>query len=417
MAKSGKQHPDLLCCNFNQDFSCVAVGHKKGYTILNCDPYGKVHQKSQGPTAIVEMLFCTSLVALVGAADASGSTPPSPRKLQIVNTKRQSTICELTFPTSILAVKMNRKRLVVVLEAEIYIYDISTMKLLHTIETGPNPGAIIALSPDSERSYLAYPAAPTTTTIPLSSSTVPRPPAPSMGDVYIFDTISLSAVNVIQAHKAPIAALSLSSTGNMLATASEKGTVVRVFSIPDAQKLWQFRRGSSNAKIFSINYNLMSTLLAVSSDSSTIHIYRLNPKAIGSDAESSRGDVHSPTPSETPSTTSPPVQPNTGSGATSSLRRRSYHIGKNFISGAAGYMPRSVSEMWEPQRDFAYIKMHSGGGRSVVAMSGTVPQVMVISSEGFFQAYNIDLENGGECSLMKEFPLLGVEETGADPFT
>ena len=34
---------------------------------------------------------------------------------------------------------MNRKRLIVVLESEIYIYDISTMKLLHTIETGPNP--------------------------------------------------------------------------------------------------------------------------------------------------------------------------------------------------------------------------------------------------------------------------------------
>lgn len=36
-------------------------------------------------------------------------------------------------------------------------------------------------------------------------------------------------------------------------------------------------------------------------------------------------------------------------------------------------------------------------------MSRTVPQVMVISSEGMFQAYNIDLDNGGECSLMKEF--------------
>lgn len=53
--------------------------------------------------------------------------------------QRQSTICELIFPTSVLAVKMNRKRLIVVLENEIYIYDISTMKLLHTIETGPNP--------------------------------------------------------------------------------------------------------------------------------------------------------------------------------------------------------------------------------------------------------------------------------------
>ena len=33
------------------------------------------------------MLFCTSLVALVGAPDPASSTPPSPRKLLIVNTK------------------------------------------------------------------------------------------------------------------------------------------------------------------------------------------------------------------------------------------------------------------------------------------------------------------------------------------
>ena len=35
--------------------------------------------------------------------------------------------------------KLNRKRLVVVLEDQIYVYDISNMKLLHTIETSPNP--------------------------------------------------------------------------------------------------------------------------------------------------------------------------------------------------------------------------------------------------------------------------------------
>ncbi|WVQ79169.1 hypothetical protein IAT38_001265 [Cryptococcus sp. DSM 104549] len=428
-----KRHPDLLCCNFNQDFSCIAVGHKKGYTILNCDPFGKVHSKNdQGATGIVEMLFCTSLVALVGAADSSPSN--SPRKLQIVNTKRQSTICELIFPTSVLAVKMNRKRLIVVLESEIYIYDISTMKLLHTIETGPNPNAVCALSSSSDRSYLAYPSpAPSASSSPLSSSAVPAPPpAPTSGDVLLFDTITLTALNVIQAHKSPISALSLNSTGTMLATASDKGTVVRVFSVPDAKQLWQFRRGSASARIFSINFNLVSTLLAVSSDTSTIHIYRLAsrkpgakgalPAGAGGTPEWEEGnsldDARSPTPSEAPSSSSPPLQAGkldhsggagsatggTGGSATSSLRRRSYHIGKSFVGGVGGYLPRSVSEMWEPQRDFAFIKLRGGsGGRTVVAMSGTVPQVMVISSDGLFQAYNIDLENGGECSLMKEF--------------
>ena len=121
------------------------------------------------------MLFSTSLVALI----------LSPRRLQITNTKvrprvltlyqyvvgkqyeddenllrlafqisrgamltsfhflqRQSTICELTFPTTVLAVRMNRKRLVVILEDEIYLYDISNMKLLYTIETSPNPNGM-----------------------------------------------------------------------------------------------------------------------------------------------------------------------------------------------------------------------------------------------------------------------------------
>ena len=48
-------------------------------------------------------------------------------------------ICELLFPSSILAVKLNRKTLVVVLKNEIYIYDISNMRLMHVIETTPNP--------------------------------------------------------------------------------------------------------------------------------------------------------------------------------------------------------------------------------------------------------------------------------------
>lgn len=34
------------------------------------------------------------------------------------------------------------------------------------------------------------------------------------------------------------------------------------------------------------------------------------------------------------------------------------------------------------------------------------PQVMVITSEGVFYSYAIDLENGGECVLQKSYSLL-----------
>ncbi|KAG6841632.1 hypothetical protein C0991_009057 [Blastosporella zonata] len=192
-------------------------------------------------------------------------------------------ICELLFPSSILAVKLNRKTLVIVLEVEIYIYDISNMRLLHVIETTKNPDAICALSPSADSSYLAYPSPVPSPTSPLAaSSTTSQPPPASIqqqtGDVLLFSTRSLTVANVIQAHKAPISFLSINSTGSLLATASDKGTVIRVWSIPGAEKLYQFRRGTREARIYSISFNLVSTLLAVSSAHDTVHIFKLGPQ-------------------------------------------------------------------------------------------------------------------------------------------
>ena len=48
-----------------------------------------------------------------------------------------------------------------------------------------------------------------------------------------------------------------------------------MFSVPTGQKVYQFRRGTYPARIYSISFNLASTLLAVSSDTDTIHIYKL----------------------------------------------------------------------------------------------------------------------------------------------
>ncbi|KAI0327639.1 WD40 repeat-like protein [Cubamyces sp. BRFM 1775] len=405
-------NPNMLFANFNQDFTCISVGTRKGYSITNCDPFGRVYTMNDGARGIVEMLFCTSLLALVGAADHPHL---SPRKLQIVNTKRQSMICELLFPSSILAVKMNRKTLVIVLEVEIYIYDISNMKLLHVIETTPNPNAIVALSPSADNSYLAYPSpVPSPALAQASAAQQPAPAAsaPSTGDVLLFSTRSLTVANVIQAHKSPISFLSINSSGTMLATASEKGTVIRVWSIPGAEKLYQFRRGTREARIYSINFNLVSTLLVVSSAHDTVHIFKL-----GQGRGSGAGGVQSPS-SPSGSIDSREgsqgldggydafVDKKKGVSVSSTLRRKSLHLTKNLTSSVGGYLPNTLTEMWEPSRDFAFLRLPTSGARCIAALSGTMPQVMVISSEGYFYSYNIDLENGGECSLVKQYSLL-----------
>ena len=180
------------------------------------------------------------------------------------------------------------------LEERIYLYDINNMKLLHEIETSPNPqgpflllplssspdafAAICSLSPSSENSYLAYPSPLPSPATPFASTPPAAPPSASSqfsGDVLLFDAVSLSVTNIIQAHKAPVANVSLNPSGTLLATASDKGTVIRVFTVPNGDRIHEFRRGSYPAKIYSISFNAVSTLLCVSSDTETVHIFKL----------------------------------------------------------------------------------------------------------------------------------------------
>lgn len=317
------------------------------------------------------------------------------------------------------------------------------MQLLHTIETSPNPGAICALSPSSENCYLAYPSPAPQSSSPFAfPSHVPSAAAANSatspnrtGDVVVFDTLSLLPVNVIEAHKSPLSALAFNSDGTLLATSSDKGTIVRVFSIPSTTKVYQFRRGTYPSKIFSINFNLSSTLLAVSSATETVHVFRL----------ARPGQVYQPvsrpkqSPKPQPQSTPPPQDDDRDDDSSSSgsilphlvnsgdssgldafieakrrngtvasiIRRSSLNLGRH-VAGAMGtYLPTAVAEIWEPQRDFAFVKLPAiAGMKSVVSFSSNSSQVLVVTSEGYFYQYAIDLERGGECELVQQYSLL-----------
>ncbi|CAK48691.1 Cupin-like domain family protein [Aspergillus niger] len=407
---------------FNQDYSYLAVATSKGFRIFTTDPFAKSYETKEGNIAIIEMLFSTSLVALI----------LSPRRLQITNTKRQSTICELTFPTTVLAVKLNRKRLVIVLEDQIYLYDIQTMKLLYTIETSPNPNALCALSPSSDNCYLAYPlpqkAPPSTFQPPAHAPPGTTHVTPTSGEVLIFDTLKLEAINVIEAHRSPLACITLNSDGTLIATASDKGTIIRVFSVPDGRKLYQFRRGSIPSRIYSMSFNTTSTLLCVSSSTETIHLFKLSLQSQSPDATPSSSltaaDRRSSQSSLGQLSDADDRVGDMGSSELASrkhngtlmgmIRRTSQNVGSTFAAKVGGYLPKGVSEMWEPARDFAWIKLpksnpgpgangNNGPLRSVVAMSANTPQVMVVTSDGNFYVFNIDLSKGGEGTLTKQY--------------
>ncbi|GAB5360397.1 hypothetical protein AAMO2058_000624400 [Amorphochlora amoebiformis] len=330
---------DNLSVGFNQDCSLITVGSGRGFRVYRCNPFKKCFQAVDGSIQFVEMLFSTSLVALVGSGKEAAF---SPRRIRMFNTKTRKFICELDFAGTILNVKMNRKRLVAVLENKIHIFDLETLYMLHTLRTTPNKKGVIALSTNIRNGFMALPG------------------HDSKGEILVYDVINCQLHSKINACNNPVQNLSMNAEGTLLAAASTQGTVIRVFSVPEGTKLHTFRRGSYPVTIHSIAFNPSSSLIAVSSSSSTIHIFELKVQD------------SNPKPQKASSST------------------------------LAKYLPNLLSDIVEPGRHFAYVTLKESSYRTVVAFGDG--ELLVLSEQGYFCRYTIP-NQGGECKLDMESPL------------
>jgi hypothetical protein len=99
-------------------------------------------------------------------------------------------------------------------------------------------------------------------------------PGRTAGQVQLME-LSTGNISIIPAHTSALRAIELSPDGELLATASEAGTLIRVFSTTNCSKIAELRRGIDQATIFSIAISPSSTLLAVTSDKSTLHVFEL----------------------------------------------------------------------------------------------------------------------------------------------
>ncbi|CAH8610238.1 unnamed protein product [Schistosoma rodhaini] len=87
-------------------------------------------------------------------------------------------------------------------------------------------------------------------------------------------------VTSIAAHDGLLACLTFNARANLLATASEKGTVIRVFSIPQGEKVIEFRRGLTRCvSICSLSFSMNSQYLVAASHTETVHIFKLESRS------------------------------------------------------------------------------------------------------------------------------------------
>ena len=96
---------------------------------------------------------------------------------------------------------------------------------------------------------------------------------------------------VVAAHESDLARLALSGDGSLLATASDKGTLIRVFDAHSGAQLREFRRGVDRALVYSIVFCPETKYLACSSDKGTVHVFNLKSeggRVVAPNASSSR---------------------------------------------------------------------------------------------------------------------------------
>ncbi|EED88233.1 predicted protein, partial [Thalassiosira pseudonana CCMP1335] len=247
----------LLTMSFNQDGGCLAVGTGVGFRICNVHPFQETFRRTLGMDgdagiAHIEMLYRTNLLALTGH---STSTNYPPNKVLIYDDHLQRTIGELVFRQKVLTTKLRRDRIVVVLRDRVYVYNFSDLAILDKIYTGDNPSGLIGISMDNGGNGLVL-ACPST----------------QRGQVRV-ELYGLRRTTFVDAHESSLGALALSVDGSLLATASERGTVIRNVGVSSSVPLREFRRGVERATISCLTFSLDSCWLGCASDHGTVHIF------------------------------------------------------------------------------------------------------------------------------------------------
>lgn len=282
------------------------------------------------------------------------------------------------------------------------------MKLLHSIRhIAPSDAGLCTLSLNS---HLAYPISTTT------------------GELQIYDAGDLSVKIKIKAHESPLSALNFSPNGTLLATASEKGTVIRVFCVANGRKVHEFRRGVIRyVNIASLTFSNCANYVCASSNTETVHIFKIDLKAVENAERLNCSDGNGV------------IGENSDSciGDSDAVQESRWTMG--FITKAmTSYFPSPVSDALSQDRAFATVQLAQAGlkhecvivklekeirvlaactGNKRRKLTGKVPEndlifLLVAIADGFLYIYNFDDVKGGECKLIRAHdlrnPLFGI---------
>jgi hypothetical protein len=325
---SQRERPTARSITFNRDRTCLIVCTSIGVRVRtlaslqlsiqnsnvddensNNNQRGLVHDVPLPPdgATYAQLLQNTSLLAVV--------KPSSPRCCFLYNAKNSSSsLAALPLSAAVKRVELQRKVLAAMtVDLRLHVFHltdsdasnttalrptlITTLNIMHPSDSprnvtrgmdGFNAGSYFDLSPDEDQPYLickSFNGSPGTVRVydptivkELSNdascnASIGSGSAPSVTKV----KHRIHFLTSINAHDHSVTRMLIGGGANTqptyLATASSKGTAIRVFGLPKGSLLWEWHRGSRPCQIYSISWNGAADRLATFGSSGTIHIF------------------------------------------------------------------------------------------------------------------------------------------------
>lgn len=291
----------VLCFGFNQDYSFFYTGSTVGFRVYRADSFELRVERRVGPVCHFELFHKSNIFYYVLATEQN--------KLLIWDDHLRRSIAELPFSSPIVLVRALRDLFIVALEKRMFVYDLNTLRVACALELVPIPhlASLVCLGNRRKIRNASDEPGPRELLPQLEDENIVVSPATTRGAfrVNIFRTVirpnpagagdhpglsaTMSVIEelqqlkpiVFEAHSNDLAYAALSFDGKLVATASQKGTVIRVFDTTTRDCAFVFRRGTEPARILGLQFSMTAhpdthfPHLLVGSNHGTLHLYQL----------------------------------------------------------------------------------------------------------------------------------------------
>ena len=202
---------------------------------------------------MILMLYQTNILGYIGTEKNQINKK---NKLIIWDENAQKVISELRFCENILNFKLRRDKIFIVCKCKIYIFTLETLEGIDIIKTCENINGAFGISYNYSNAIFAYPSL-------------------QKGKIQIKNDKNNNDI-IINAHEKNIAIIKLTFNGNLMASATEMGTIIRIFDTKNGNLIKELRRGKEKTLIKDICFDENDVLMAASSSRGTVHIWSIS---------------------------------------------------------------------------------------------------------------------------------------------